>query len=111
MFENCSTIKRFFLEIIRFLLYVTFIQTQSFSLSKKKKILLCLQLCITKSFKLNCRRIEKIGPLKYLSYLLKLSKEEKRLFQLPPTFYPPLSPQLSSSVCLSHFDRGNSFGG
>lgn len=37
MFENCSTIKRFFLEIIRFLLYVTFIQTQSFSLSKKKK--------------------------------------------------------------------------
>lgn len=84
---------------------MTFIQTQSFSLSKKqKKILLCLQLCITKSLKLNCRRIEKTGLLKYLSYLLKLSKEEKRLFQLLPTFYPPLSPTLSSSV--SHILTG-----
>lgn len=61
-------------------------------------------MCVTKALKLNCKRIEKIGLLKYLGYLVKLNEEKKKTTAVSSCLLPSptfLSPSLPLCLCLS----------
>lgn len=77
-FENCSTIKTL-KKIIRFLLYVTFTRTESFSLRKKILIVPTIVHYQSPQIKLqeNWENRAVLSYLNYLNYLLKLSEEKK----------------------------------